>query len=232
MPLTLNKWLFARFGPCTWCHALKQEQSLNCFLLFHILWDVSCVGNTAGVSVLCHQASVCRYRICCFLCSVWWQALIILTRQHVALCFRRPHSLQFLCGWTFVFIAGRPLWCDEILLKRSVISVSVKDAHTSEVTRVRISSPLNKTNPFTIWTSLWLQQMATSKRDIFFLHTCLILSKQTWWKSDLHRYRPLCGCVCVLTLALAGLLSEQIHSYAVWKSKNSRVTLINAAVLL
>lgn len=156
-----------------------------------------CWEHCWSISLVLSGFSVCRYRICCFLCSVWWQALIILTRQHVALCFRRPHSLQFLCGWTFVFIAGRPLWCDEILLKRSVISVSVKDAHTSEVTRVRISSPLNKTNPFTIWTSLWLQQMATSKHDIFFLHTCLILSKQTWWKSDLHRYRPLCGCVCV-----------------------------------
>lgn len=40
------------------------------------------------------------------------------------------------------------------------------------------------------------RQMATSKQTVFFVRTCLILRKQTWWKSDLYTYKALfCGCV-------------------------------------
>lgn len=33
--------------------------------------------------------------------------------------------------------------------------------------------------------------MATSQQNIFFVHTCLILRKQTWWKLDLYTCEPL-----------------------------------------
>lgn len=65
------------------------------------------------------------------------------------------------------------------------------------------------------WKFLWLQQMATSKQNIFLLHTCLILGKQTCRKSDLNRYSPLClpaharVCVCCRHTAAAKFMHKQ-----------------------
>lgn len=80
--------------------------------------------------------------------------------------------------------------------------------------------------------------MAMSKQNIFFVHTCLILRKQTWWKSDLYRCKPLlweweCVCaqmhVCVLKSvftfpAFKALNAHRyccgpVHLRAIWQNK-------------
>lgn len=77
-----------------------------------------------------------------------------------------------------------------------------------------------------------------ASKNIFFVHTCLILRKQTRRKSDLYRHKPLylCvfACVCVWVCVLQPVFTfpafkalnahryrrSQIHSYAVWKKKS------------